>query len=267
MREAGPGSWAQEEFGGAKIDDHRWGRRLVNMAEQVARRPAGRVTEAFTNGALRQGAYGFLETKTVKAAEVGAAIFEACARRSVGERYVFCPIDGTSLTLTDDDRVKGFGPIGSRARGGRGLKVMNAMVLSPQGIVLGMSAQQWWTRADRRRRTHRDRLRPEQKETRHWLEAMRQTRQVMATHAPATKCWFQLDREGDAWPMLQEAGLDDHWFTIRACRERRVLLADGRRTYLQLLLAQQAIKTRYELPVRASTRRKSATSSLTARRS
>jgi len=226
------------------------------MAEQVARRPAGRVTEAFANSAGRQGAYAFLEAEAVKGAEVGAAIFAACAQRSAGESYVFCAIDGTSLTLTDDERVKGFGPIGSRARGRRGLKVMNAMVLSPQGIALGMSAQQWWTRADRKRRTHRDQLPPEQKETRHWLEAMRQTRQVMATHAPATKCWFQLDREGDAWPMLQEAGLDDHWFTIRACRKRRVSLADGRRTYLQLLLAQQPIKTRYELSVRPSARRK-----------
>ena len=265
MREAVAGKWAQEEFGAARIEDKRWRRRLVDMAEQMARRPSGRVTEAFTQSASRQGAYGLLETEAVKTTEVAGAVFEACARRSASEPYVFCPIDGTSLTLTDDERMKGFGPIGSRAKGRRGLKVMNAMVLSPQGIALGISAQQWWTRANQRRRAHRDRLTPEQKETHHWLEAMRQTRQVMQTHAPSTKCWFQLDREGDGWPMLQEAGLGDHWFTIRACRSRRVLLADGSRTHLQLLLSQQPAKTSYELRVKASARRQARTAVMVVR--
>ncbi len=265
MREAGPGTWAREEFGAARIEDRRWQRRLVDMAEQVARRPAGRVTEAFTQGAGRQGAYGLLETEAVKAAEVATAIFEACARRSASEAYVFCPIDGTSLTLTDDERMKGFGPIGSRAKGRRGLKVMNAMVLSPQGIALGVSAQQWWTRTDQRRRAHRDRLAPEQKETQHWLEAIKRTRQVMETHAPSTRCWFQLDREGDAWPMLLEAGLGDHWFTIRSCRSRRVLLVDGSSTYLQPLLSQQPVRTTYELPVKASARRQTRVAAMVVR--
>jgi hypothetical protein len=265
MREAGPGRWAFEEFGAAKIEDQRWRRRLVCMAEQAARRPAGRVTEAFVNDAERQGAYGLLESDVVQAGEIGAAISEACARRSAGEAYVFCPIDGTSLTLTDEDRTKGFGPIGSRARGGRGLKVMNAMVLSADGVTLGISSQQWWTREDRLRRRHRDKLSPERKETRHWLEAIRQTRQVMAAHAPSTRCWFQLDREGDAWPMLLEAGLGDHWFTIRACRRRRILSPCGGRSYLEPVLAQQPVKTKYRLKVKASARRRARTATMVVR--
>jgi hypothetical protein len=265
MREAGPGSWAYEEFGAARIEDRRWRRRLVGMAERAARRPAGRITVAFTNAAERQGAYGLLESDAVNAAEIGAAMSEACARRSAGEAYVFCPVDGTSLTLMDAERSKGFGPIGTRAQGGRGLKVMNAMVLSAQGIPLGIGAQRWWTRPERRRRKHRDSLAPEQKETRHWLEAMRQTREAMATHAPSTRCWFQLDREGDAWPMLLEAGLGEHWFTIRACRQRRVSLPDGGLTYLQPLLAQQPVKAKYALAVKASARRRARTATMVVR--
>ena len=133
---------------------------------------------------------------------------------------------------------------------------MNAMVLSADGVPLGISSQRYWTRAERRRGQHRDKLRPEQKETQHWLDAIKQTREVMAKHAPSTRCWFQLDREGDAWPMLQEAGLGQHWFTIRACRNRRVRLPDGQRTYLWSLLAQQPVKTTYALEVRAAGKRK-----------
>lgn len=256
MREAGPSSWAFEEFGQARLADPRWRRRLVRMAERAARLPAGRVTETFARSDERQGAYGLLESAAVGADEVGAAMFEACARRSASESLVFCAIDGTSLNLTDYERSKGFGPVGSRAEGGRGLKVMNAMVLSAEGVPLGVSSQRYWTRADHRRRLHRDKLRPEEKETRHWLDAMKQTREVMAEYAPATRCWFQLDREGDAWPMLKEAGLGEHWFTIRACRKRRVLLSDGAKEYLWPLLKQQPVKTTYALEVRAARWRK-----------
>lgn len=256
MREASPSSWAFEEFGQARLGDPRWRRRLVRMAGQVARRPAGRVTEAFTRSDERQGAYGLLESTAVGADEVGTAMFGACARRSANESFVFCAIDGTSLNLTDYEHSKGFGPVGSRAEGGRGLKVMNAMVLSADGVPLGVSSQRYWTRADHRRRLHRDKLRPGDKETRHWLDAMKQTREVMREHAPSTRCWFQLDREGDAWPMLKEAGLGEHWFTIRACRKRRVRLSDGAKAYLWPLMAKQPVKTTYALEVRAAGGRK-----------
>src|SRR3954466_4205445 len=111
MREAGPSGWAFEEFGQVRVGDPRWRRRLVSMAERAVRRPAGRVTETFARSDERQGAYGLLESGAVSAQTVGTAMFESCARRSAGEAYVFCAIDGTSLNLTDRDRKKGFGPI------------------------------------------------------------------------------------------------------------------------------------------------------------
>lgn len=235
------------------------------MAERAARRPAGRVTETFTRSDERQGAYGLLESAAVGGDEIGAAMFAACARRSASESFVFCAIDGTSLNLTDYEHSKGFGPVGSRAEGGRGLKVMNAMVLSPEGVPLGVSSQRYWIRPDLRRHMHRDKLRPEEKETQHWLGAMKQTREVMRTHAPSTRCWFQLDREGDAWPMLKEAGVGEHWFTIRAFRKRRVRLPDGAKGYLWPLMAQQPVKAAYALEVRAAGGRKARSANMIVR--
>ena len=264
MSAAGPGAWALEEFGGVRIEDRRWRRRLIQMGARAARRPAGRVTETFVSSAERQGAYGLLESNAVGSEEIGTAVFEACARRSAGETYVVCPVDGTSLTLTDGERGKGFGPIGSRAEGARGLKVINAMVLSADGVPLGISSQQWWVRSDQRRSQHRDELRSDQKETRHWLAAMEQTRSVMAKCAPSTRCWFQLDREADAWPMLRGAGLDGHWFTIRAHHQRRVLRPSGR-SDLQTVLAGESVKTIYPLEVRGAARRQARTATMEVR--
>jgi len=265
MWESGPSAWAFEEFGSAQVKDCRWRLRLVRVGERAARRPRGRVTEVFARSDERQGAYGLLESAAVSAEQIGAAIFEASARRCAGQPYVLCPIDGTSLTLTDREEAKDFGPIGTRAAGSRGIKVMNAMVLSGDGVPLGVSSQQWWTRPKRRRRRHRNALRPDQKETQHWLAAMKQTREVMEKYAPGTRCWFQLDREGDSWPILREADLGDHWFTIRASHQRRVLLASGKRSTLKAVLAKQAVKLQYSLEVRAAPGRRARTGNMVVR--
>jgi hypothetical protein len=265
MREAGPEAWAVEEFGSAAIEDPRWHRRLVRTAARVLKQPAGRVSDVFIDAAERQGAYGLLESKTVQPAHVSQAMYEGCARRCVDEAFVFCPIDGTSLTLTDLEKRKGFGPVGSRASGGRGLKVMNAMVLSSSGVPLGISSQQWWTRPEKRRAKHRDELPPREKETQHWLDAIRQTRELIEKHAPDTRCWFQLDREGDAWPMLLEAGVGRHWFTIRSCRNRWVNLADGSRVHLDTVIAEQPVKMTYLLPVGSTATRRARTARLVVR--
>src|SRR5437867_13124454 len=136
MKEPPVFDWAFSEFGHAEIVDGRWGRRLVQVAAQAARRPAGAVTATFCNDAERQGAYGLLESKAVAAQQVAEAMFAACARRCAEEKFVFCAVDGTSLTLTDHEHCKDFGSVGSRAQGARGIKVINAMVL----IVPGCSA-------------------------------------------------------------------------------------------------------------------------------
>jgi hypothetical protein len=127
-----------------------------------------------------------------------------------------------------------------------------------------MSSQQWWKRAEKTRRQHRDELRPSQKETKHWLAAIQQTREMIEQHAPGTRCWFQLDREGDAWPILLEAGIGDHWFTIRACRNRWVSLPDGGKTFLKTLIAQQPVKICYPLQVRGGASNREARSAIMA---
>jgi len=265
MRETAAHAWACEEFRRAGIDDGRWRRRLIEMGAQAARRPAGHVTEAFADDAGRQGAYGLLESEAVTPDGVAAAVFAACAARSAEYPFVYCPVDGTSLTLTDRSGAKSFGSIGARSIGARGLKVMNAMALSPDGVPLGMSAQRWWIRPHRRRRKHRHELPPEKKETRHWAEVMQQTREFMARYAPTTRCWFQLDREGDAWPTLIDAARDGHWFTIRSGRNRRVRITGRRKSKLRAVLARQPIAVTTTLEVRAAPNRKARTANLVVR--
>jgi hypothetical protein len=257
--------WAHEQFGTSEIADRRWRARLVQIAARAARWPAGKVTEVFANDAQRQGAYGLLESEAVKHEQVGAAMFAATARGCRGQNLVFCAVDGTSLTLTDRGHDKDFGPIGTRSNGARGIKVINALMLSSQGVPLGIAAQQWWTRPQKRRKRHRDALSPKKKETGKWLEVMAQSRGAIAKHAPGTRIWFQLDREADAWPMLTEVGQEGHWFTVRASHNRRATGPGGKAGKLRSIVARQPIRKVYELTVNGSAKRAARTAKMEVR--
>ena len=94
--------WAGMEFGDAQLGDKRRTRRLVEMTSQMLTNPAGKVTQVFRESAAREGAFRFLENADIAAAEIAAAARRAAARWCFGQPFVFIPIDGTSLNLTDE---------------------------------------------------------------------------------------------------------------------------------------------------------------------
>ncbi len=247
--------WAWAEFGTAAVGDARRKLRLLKMAARLARAPAGKVSEAFWLDAERQGAYGLLENDGVSPESIAQAMQSGCARRCSDQALVVVPVDGSSLNLAEHNLDKGFGSVGAHARHGRGLKVITAMAVSIDGTPMGVASQMWWARPARRARKHRNTRKVEQKETQHWLDAIAQTRSVFASHAPQTKCWFQLDREGDAWPLLLQAGEQGHYTTVRANHDRRVVDPSGCRTFLRRLIETAPMLGRYDLHVSAAPER------------
>jgi hypothetical protein len=96
------------------------------MATRAAERPAGKISEVFYRDSERQGAYDFLESGHVDASSVLLAMGQVTARAAAAESVAFVAIDGASITLTDRDRRKGFGPVGTKGDA-RGVKVINAL--------------------------------------------------------------------------------------------------------------------------------------------
>lgn len=254
--------WARDEFGDADLGDRRRSDRLVAMAASAARRPGGRITQVFAQDAARQGAYDFLESARIEARGIVAAIAAASLRRISAEECVVIPVDGTSLTLSDHAEKKGFGSVGSRAQGARGIKIIDAIAVSPGGVPLGVVAMRWWSRPivgpparDRQL------LAPHQKEVQHWLDAIDDVEELLQ-RAPRTRGWIQLDREGDSQHVLEKLSGSGHWFTVRSNSDRRIHL-HGRlrvrprrpdwhtRHYLRPYLKKQRILGRFELHVPA----------------
>jgi hypothetical protein len=218
-------AWAREEFGSIDLGHGSRTTRLVRMATQVAARPGGKVSAVFTGTADVEGAYRWLENPAVEVGALVDGLGRACAVRASDHAFVYVPVDGSSVTLVDQQRAKDFGPIGPTCKGARGVKVLGAIAVSPEGVPLGVAALEWWCRVPRpgkgKKKSNASRA-TKDKETQRWLDAVTHTTARFAASAPATQCWFQLDREADSWPVLHHLEDSGQWFTVRASQNRRL---------------------------------------------
>ena len=219
-------------------------------------RPAGKVCEVFEEAAAREGTYRLLENDAVEPEAIARAAHQATARRAGDASYVFVAVDGTSLNIADHERAKGLGVVGARFVGATGLQVMTALAVSDQGVPLGLCGQSYWARtkpSTRKKKSKNDTRPVEEKETQRWLDVLAQVRTAMKEDAPHTKPWFQLDRGGDAWPVLLDAMRTGELCTIRAAYDRRLtesVVAEPRRYLWEKLEAEPVLGT-MELDVQA----------------
>ena len=226
--------WARGEFGSAQLGDRRRISRLVRVGTLAAMHPDGRISEVFRSDADRQGAYDLIENPSVRAEHIAESVFAATARRCVGNTCVLVALDGTSIKLWDGKNTKDFGAIGTYANGARGLKLINGLAIDTDGTPIGLCTQVWWKRPVDREPPIRWKFRRklEETETVHWRTAVHSVADYFAAHAPDTRCWFQIDRGGDARRLLKELNASSHWFTVRAQTNRRIRGQSRRRDYL-----------------------------------
>lgn len=113
------------------------------MAAGAARRPSGKISAVFDKAHEREGAYDFLENPSITADAVAESYFASTVERARCESkaLVYVVVDGSSINLTDARSEKDFGPIGSPNCPARGLKVMNALAVSREGVPLGLVDQ------------------------------------------------------------------------------------------------------------------------------
>jgi hypothetical protein len=239
--------WAAEEFGNAQLGDARRVKRLVALATGAAAHPDGRITAVFPRDADRQGAYDLLANEHVTAEAVAASATRAAIGRAAGQPFAFVPLDGSSVRLTDRQARRGTGPVGKHSTRARGLQLLTALVVTPDGVPQGVCDQRFWARPApaakprgfgrwspaeqrrwrERRKAARRRRAPEVKESSRWGEALAAVETAFDTYGDGVQPWSQLDRGGDVDTMLRKAATDDRLLTVRAGQLERVL-ADGR---------------------------------------
>lgn len=256
-------TWAEEEFGAARLNDRRNVVRLVSMAASVLLHAHVLVAAAFPNMTERDAAYDFLENDRISPRAVGRASGVAAARRALGDPFVYIPVDQSTLSLRDNAGRRQLGPVGARARGARGLECMSAIALSPRGVPLGIAAQIYWTREEHPASKRSEKRPLAERESRFWGETCEAVREVFEEHAPGVRRWFLMDRGADAWMVLLAAAEhEEEWATIRSSATRAGWPGhdDERdtqaRAELWALLNAQPLRGRYGFEVSESRTRK-----------
>lgn len=246
--------WAEEEFGEACLGDRRRTRRLVQLAAEVAARPAGTVTQACATSASREGAFRLLENASVTHAAIARCVQQATLQRCRARGEVFVAVDATSLKITDEQQTKGLGPIGTVNRGARGLHAMTALAVSADGRTLGIVAQKLWVREGKSQRSEGGRPKHGGEAT-FWNEVLDECRSAFEEEqAEGVTPWFQLDRGGDCWQVLSYASDRGLRLTVRATYDRYLL--DGQRLWASLERAAVRIKTKVQVPAKPPVWRK-----------
>ena len=82
------------------------------------------------------------------------------------------------------------------------------------GVPLGVLNQQWWARSRRKKRNDCTARPLEDKETRHWVNAIHEAATTLRD--AQSKAWFQIDREGDRYWTLKALRDSGEWFTVRS---------------------------------------------------
>lgn len=242
------------------------------MARAAATRPSGKVSAVFDRARDREGAYDFLESPHVKPAALAESVFAATVARaeSGDDRLVYVAIDGSSLSLTDENGAKGFGPVGGPSAA-RGLKVVNALAVARDGVPLGLLDQIFWSRRPtdetltRTQRTNRNDKRPfEDKETFNFLAAAQSATERL--NRVGFRAWVVIDREGDDRNILLGLHRAGCVFTIRGGRgawDRR-LWPKSQMTVQEMLDAEPSLG-RYEVHVGRTGKRAARTATMDVR--
>ena len=218
-------AWAREQLWTAELGDERRVRRARKILAELVDRPGGRISDVVVDAAARQAAYDFVEG-CVRPEALVSAFADATLRAGASQSFLYVAIDGSSLTLTDRAGAKGFGSIGPRAFPTRGLKVITALAIEPNGAPLGLIDMQFWARKERATDGRARRRRTMTTETRHWLDVIDGVQERMAAHT--IQPWVLIDREGDSGDMLRALERGGARFTVRSNQNRRLAGRDRR---------------------------------------
>ena len=245
-------AWTREEFAYLEVPDQRLEPRTLRMVQRAMERGGGRICDVFCNAAERQGAYDLLEGGRVSGEALVAAMGQASAERSIGEAFVFVPIDGSSIQVVDRDRSTDLGLVGTYTNNARGLQVVSALSVTAAGTSLGVCAQTWWARPTTRRRCGHSTYRPvNERESRFVVQTIQEVHRRF--EGLECKPWMVIDRGGDATVILDELVQKDALFTVRASWNRR--LRGESKGYLRDAIAKKNVQLHYDVHVPAGHKR------------
>ncbi len=255
--------WAIEEFGGAALGDLRRTDRLVELASVLGERPAASLPEACGDGAQLKAAYRLLENEAVQPAAMLASHVQQTLERLEGVPRVLAVQDTTTLDYSHHPATRDLGYIGDGYGYGYGLLVHSTLAVAPDGVPVGLLAQEDWVReAGSKGKKHQRKQRPiGEKESQKWLTGLARLN-ALAVQCPQTQFVSVADREADVFELFGAERAPNVDLLVRASYDRRVDAAVG---HLRASLAAQPVGSTRQVVVQRQDGRPARTATLQVR--
>jgi hypothetical protein len=238
-------SWLDDEVEGCRFGDGRLGKRFRILLERLSKGLGETIPMACQDWASTKAAYRFFANQRVSEREILSGHFLATrARFRVTGGWVLVLHDTTEFSFQREDpqsigltnRVNcGKDPAGRfRMHTVCGLLMHSSLVVTTEGLPLGIAAVKFWTRKRfkgcnaLKKKINPTRVPIEEKESIRWLDNLKQATTLL--NEPE-RCVHIGDRESDIYELFcvaQEAGTH---FLVRTCVDR--LAEDGTRTISQ----------------------------------
>lgn len=216
-------NWASEALGDSDLGDQRRRTRLLRTLTTLGQHPGQPVPQASTDWAEALAMYRLWQNEQLQVADLVASIGAATGARATGEATVLLVQDTTDIAPTAPRRCADLGPLGDGR--GRGLKLHTTLVVTPDGVPLGLGHQQLWTRDQAVGTRHQRYQTPvEGKESAKWLHGLQQT----ARHLPPAPRWITVaDREADVYELYALHQQLGGAFVVRSAQNRGLVSREG----------------------------------------
>lgn len=216
------------EFLGACLPDRRLGARLIRIAEACCSAPEKGFPQVAGSDSQLEGIYRFLRNRRVSYGAVMEAHVERTAERVQAVGTAVVVHDTTEMQFRGEVRREGLGFLRGKDQG---FLVHCALAVAADGSKrpLGVMGLKPWVRSGPARsesmpphRSGSEYAKQTDKESDRWAELVEQS----AKRCGDAKLVHVMDREADAYPLLNRMRKQGHAFVVRMARNR-VVSAEG----------------------------------------
>ena len=210
-------SFGERNFGKAKLGDQRRTKRLVCVADAIARHPGGSLPEKLRSPGELEGLYHLMKCKTVTHESVLSPHRDATLQKIADhDGPVLVIHDTTELDYTGHKSLKDTGQLGNGSS--RGWLCHNSLAVSPKNReVLGLAGQILHCRPIvSRKESAAEKRDREDRESLLWLQG---TQTLPADRKVVDVC----DRGADTFEFMEHETLSGRTFVVRSCRSRSTI--------------------------------------------
>jgi hypothetical protein len=210
--------FGQTQFAGAELGDQRRTKRLVQVAERIARRPKGSLPDKMGSPKELRGLYRLMNNKHV----THDAVLSEPYRRTravieASQEDVLLIHDTTEANLTSHRSLsKEVGQLGNGG-GSRGFLCHNSIAITAKGRPLGLANQILHIRPKRNKEeTRADRRKDVNRESRLWVRGRKAIGAFLAGRLVVDVC----DRGGDTFEFLDYEHANKQHYLVRSHSNR-----------------------------------------------